>query len=307
VERLLGEHTRTLAALHGNSLVRRCEPEVGRMSVAVRTAVVATPAPAGSPGPRWVDLVRRFEAVGWRTVLMPDTLWTPSPFPTLAAAASATSTLRLRTWVVAAPFRTPGALVREVTALQVLSDARFELGIGPGRPDAEAETARLGAVWGRAADRIAQVVAAVTAVREQVRPVPPVAVAAGGNHMIAAAADLTTGPEDRIALAIGPLATADELANAASRVQDLAGRRVRLSHQVSGLGDAVPAGLRRRGIDAATMRERRAAGWFPGDDPDAAAAALAERAEVLGIDEVVVPAELAEAFGPVLHRVAEAS
>jgi alkanesulfonate monooxygenase SsuD/methylene tetrahydromethanopterin reductase-like flavin-dependent oxidoreductase (luciferase family) len=272
------------------------------MRVAVQTAVVATPSPSGTPAARWVELVRRFEAGGWRTVLVPDTLRTPSPFPTLAAAAAATSTLRLRSWVVAAPFRTPGALVREVAAVQALSDGRFELGIGPGRPDAEAETARLGAAWGGAAERIRQVVAAVTAVREQVRPVPPVAVAAGGNVMLAAAADLATGPEDRIALAVSPLATVDELTQAAHRVHDLAGRRVRLTHQVSGIGDDVPARLRQAGIDGATMSARGAAGWFAADDPDAAAAALTERAEVLGIDEIVVPAELAEAFAPVLER-----
>jgi alkanesulfonate monooxygenase SsuD/methylene tetrahydromethanopterin reductase-like flavin-dependent oxidoreductase (luciferase family) len=274
------------------------------MSLAVQTAVIATPAPPGSPGPSWRDLTRRLETDGWRTLLVPDTLWTPSPFPTLAAAAAATSALRLRTWVVAAPFRTPGVLVREVAALQVLSEGRFELGIGPGRPDAEAETARLGASWGRAAERIRQVIDAVAAVREQVRPVPPVAVAAGGNHMIAAGADLVTGPEDRIALAIGPLATAGELAQAANRVHDIAGRRVRLSHQVWGFGDAVPARLRQSGIDAGAMRERGAAGWFAGDAPEAAAAALAERAQTLGIDEVVVPAELAGAFVPVLERLA---
>jgi alkanesulfonate monooxygenase SsuD/methylene tetrahydromethanopterin reductase-like flavin-dependent oxidoreductase (luciferase family) len=274
------------------------------MSMAVHTAVIATPAPTGSPGQRWVDLAQRLEAGGWRTLLVPDTLWTPSPFPTLAAAAAGTSSLRLRTWVVAAPFRTPGALAREVAALQVLSGSRFELGIGPGRPDAEAETARLGAVWGRAAERIGQVVAAVAAVRELVRPVPPMAVAAGGTHMITAAADLVTGPDDRIALAVGPLATADELARAAARVHDVAGRRVRLSHQVSGIGDAVPAWLRQSGLDAGTMREHGAAGWFAGDDPGAAAAALTERAEALGVDEVVVPAELAEPFGPVLERLA---
>jgi alkanesulfonate monooxygenase SsuD/methylene tetrahydromethanopterin reductase-like flavin-dependent oxidoreductase (luciferase family) len=272
------------------------------MSVAVQTAVIATAAPGGSGGPSWMDLARQLETGGWHTLLVPDTLSTPSPFPTLAAAAAVTSRLRLRTWVAAAPFRTPGVLAREVAALQVLSDARFELGIGPGRPDAEAETARLGASWGRAAERIGQVVAAVAAVREQVRPVPPVAVAAGGNHMISAAADLATGPEDRIALAVGPLATADELAQAANRVQNIAGRRVRLSHQVSGLGDAVPARLRQSGIDAAAMRDRGAAGWFPTDDPAAAAAALTERAETLGIDEIVVPAELAGAFAPVLEQ-----
>jgi alkanesulfonate monooxygenase SsuD/methylene tetrahydromethanopterin reductase-like flavin-dependent oxidoreductase (luciferase family) len=272
------------------------------MSGRVRTAVVAAPATPGTPGPPWTELVRRLEAAGWGTLLVPDTLWTPSPFPTLATAAAVTSVLRLRTWVVAAPFRTPGALAREVAALQALSDGRFELGIGAGRPDAEVEAARLGAVWGRAAERIAQVTAAVAAVREQVRPAPAVAVAAGGNTMLAAAADLVTGPDDRIGLAVGPLATVDELTETAHRVAAIAGRTVRLSHQLSGIGDAVPTWLARNGLDAAAMQSRGAAGWFPGNEPDAVAATLVERAATLGVDEVVVPAELAQAFAPVLQR-----
>jgi alkanesulfonate monooxygenase SsuD/methylene tetrahydromethanopterin reductase-like flavin-dependent oxidoreductase (luciferase family) len=265
----------------------------------VRTAVVATPA---APGPAWADLVSGLEAAGWGTLLVPDTLWTPSPFPTLAAAAAATSRMHLRTWVVAAPLRTPGALVREVSALQLLSGGRFELGVGPGRPEAETEAERLGAPWGSAVERIEQVVAAVGAVREQIAPAPAVAVAAGGNRMLQAAVDLVPGPEDRIALAVGPLATVEELARAAERVHTLAGRRIRLSHQVTSIGETVPAWLARGGLEAAFLRDRGAAGWFPADDPDAVAATLTRRADELGIDEVVVPAELAGAFAPVLSH-----
>jgi alkanesulfonate monooxygenase SsuD/methylene tetrahydromethanopterin reductase-like flavin-dependent oxidoreductase (luciferase family) len=265
----------------------------------VRTAVVATPA---APGQAWGELVQGLEAAGWGGLLVPDTLWTPSPFPALAAAAAATARMRLRTWVVAAPLRTPGALVREVSALQLLSGGRFELGVGPGRPDAQAEAERLGAPWGAAVERIQQVVAAVGAVRGQVAPVPAVAVAAGGNRMLQAAVDLVTGADDRIALAVGPLATTDELAQAADRVHTLAGRRVRLSHQITSIGNDIPGWLARGGLEAALLRDRGAAGWFPADDPDAVAAALTRRAAELGIDEVVVPAELAGAFTPVLSR-----
>jgi alkanesulfonate monooxygenase SsuD/methylene tetrahydromethanopterin reductase-like flavin-dependent oxidoreductase (luciferase family) len=268
----------------------------------VRPAVVATPDASGAA---WRELAQALEAAGWGTVLVPDTLRTPSPFPTLAAAAAATTRLRLRTWVVAAPLRTPGALVREVSALQLLSGGRFELSIGPGRPDAQAEAERLGAPWGSASARIQQVIDAVGAVRAQVTPAPAVAVAAGGNRMLQAAVDLVTGAEDRIALAVGPLATPEELAQAADRVHTLAGRRVRLSHQITGIGDVVPAWLARGGLEAALLRERGAAGWFPADGPDAVAAALTRRADELGIDEVVVPAELTGAFAPVLSRLAE--
>src|SRR3954452_1475351 len=111
----------------------------------VRTAVVATP---GAPGPAWGEFVHGLEAGGWGTLLLPDTLWAAAPFPALAAPAAPTTRLRLRTWVVAAPLRTPGALVREVSALQLLSGGRFELGVGPGRPEAQGGGPRPGAAGG---------------------------------------------------------------------------------------------------------------------------------------------------------------
>src|SRR4051812_20826850 len=168
----------------------------------VRSAVVATPDTSAG---KWTDVVRALETAGWETLLVPDTLWTPSPFPALAAAASVTTTLRLRPWVLAAPTRTTGALVREVKTVQQLSDGRFELGIGTGRPDAEQEAQRLGAAWGTPGERIATLEQAVTAVRDQVDPAPPVVVAASGPRMLALAGRLA----DRVAPALPPAATAE--------------------------------------------------------------------------------------------------
>lgn len=53
-------------------------------------------------------------------------------FPVLTAAASVTSRIRLGTLVTSPNFRHPVALVREVLALDDISDGRFELGIGSG-------------------------------------------------------------------------------------------------------------------------------------------------------------------------------
>src|SRR4051812_6396812 len=143
---------------------------------------------AGRPasGEDWLATARRVETLGYDTLLLPDTIHTPSPFPALAAAAAATSTLRVGPWVLAAPFRAPAVVVRETAALQLLSGGRFELGIGTGRPDAAAEAQLLGEAWGSAADRIARLVDVVAAVREQASPVPPVVVAGAGPRVLAA-------------------------------------------------------------------------------------------------------------------------
>ena len=63
---------------------------------------------------------------------VPDHLGAPAPFPTLMAAAAATTTLRVGTFVLNACFYKPALLARDVQALRDLSDGRFELGLGAG-------------------------------------------------------------------------------------------------------------------------------------------------------------------------------
>jgi alkanesulfonate monooxygenase SsuD/methylene tetrahydromethanopterin reductase-like flavin-dependent oxidoreductase (luciferase family) len=250
--------------------------------------------PTGS-GRAWTEQARSAEQQGWTSVLVPDTLWTPSTFPTLAAAAAVTTTLRLRTWVLAAPLRSPAAVVRESSALQVLSDGRFELGIGTGRPDAEREAGLLGVPWGSAADRIRQVEQVVAAVREQVHPVPRIVVTAAGPRMLAAAARSA----DRIGLALPPNATDQDLATSADRVRALASGPIGLSQQLSGLSGRLPAWLTSGGLDPQALADAGATGMLVGD-----AAAMAEtlrrRAETVGVSEFIVPGELADDFAPVI-------
>jgi len=264
----------------------------------VSCAVISVPGPDVRA---WLSSVRQLEEDGWDTLLMPDTLWTPSPFPALAAAAAVTSRLRLRTWVLAAPMRSAAAVVREVNALQQLSGGRFELGIGPGRPDAEGEAARLGVAWGRAGQRIAQVEQVADAVRQQARPAPPIVVAAAGDRMLAVAGRAA----DRIGLAAPPEATAEDLAATAGRARDAvasggAARRVGLTQQVFGLHGRLSQWLARAGLDASALTAAGAVGMLAGD-PQEIIGSVLERRDQLGIDELVVPAELAGDFLPVLQ------
>ena len=116
-------------------------------------ALVAVP---GESGRGWADQARAVEQPGLDQPPRPGHDVDPSPFPALAAAAGATNTLRLRTWVIAAPLRSPAAVVREAAALQRLSDGRFELGIGSGRPDAEQRCGPVGRPLGTGRQRIDQ-------------------------------------------------------------------------------------------------------------------------------------------------------
>lgn len=91
------------------------------------TASVAT------DGAAWVALARRAEELGYASLVMPDHLTDQlAPVPALAAAAGATRTLRIGTFVLANDYRHPLLMAREAATLQLLSGGRFELGLGAG-------------------------------------------------------------------------------------------------------------------------------------------------------------------------------
>src|SRR5699024_11198343 len=70
-----------------------------------------------------------YDHLGWRSLV--DKPWFDS-VPTLTAAATVTSTLRLGTMVTSPDFRLPLHSAREVTALDDISDGRFTIGLGAG-------------------------------------------------------------------------------------------------------------------------------------------------------------------------------
>jgi probable F420-dependent oxidoreductase len=100
-----------------------------RFGVSVRTA--------GAAGD-WIGLARKVEALGYSTLNLPDHLTErPAPLPALAAAATATTRLRVGTLVLNNDFRHPVLVAREAATLDALSEGRFELGLGAGYAKAE--------------------------------------------------------------------------------------------------------------------------------------------------------------------------
>jgi alkanesulfonate monooxygenase SsuD/methylene tetrahydromethanopterin reductase-like flavin-dependent oxidoreductase (luciferase family) len=177
----------------------------------------------GSPrtGAEWMATVRRAAGLGYSTVLMPDGLQLPSPFPSLAMAA-AVADIRVGTFVVAAPLRTPRAAAWEAHTLTVLTDGRFDFGIGTGRPDAEQQTTEIGLRWGSAKDR-----------RDQVRETldqlakldgdrrTPIMLAAGGPRALALAA----ARADIVSLAKDAMTPRGEVLRLVRELRELAGSR----------------------------------------------------------------------------------
>lgn len=92
----------------------------------------------------WEERARRAEALGYATLLMADHIDNPwPPVPALAFAAAVTSTLRIGCTVFCNDFRHPAILAKDAAAIDVLSDGRFEFGLGAGWAKQEYEGAGL--------------------------------------------------------------------------------------------------------------------------------------------------------------------
>ncbi|KQO93786.1 LLM class flavin-dependent oxidoreductase [Leifsonia sp. Leaf264] len=246
----------------------------------------------------WADSAVEIEALGYSTLLVPDTLWTPSPFLVLTAAATTTSTLRLGTWVLSAPLRRPAEVVREAKTLQELSGGRLELGIGAGRPEGERDAAVLGAEWGSPRDRVDRVREVIAAVRAQVDPAPTIVVAGQGDRMLRIAGDAAS----TLALPVPPVTDLDGLVVTTDRVTAIAGRGLELSLAVAGVGDDLPPWLRQQmGLTPDSLRRSGSVALLSGDvgrDADT----LDRLRSRTGISYLTVPGEFASRLAPLVAR-----
>ncbi len=162
-------------------------------------------------GEAWLARARRAEALGYDVLLVPDHLSGQlSPVPALAAAAAATTRLRIGSYVFVNDFRHPLLLAREAATLDVLSGGRLEFGIGAGWR--VSDYSQLGVTYdppGRRIDRLEEALAiirrlfagetvthagqAYTVSRARLAPLPvqrpiPVMLGGGGPRLLRVAA-----------------------------------------------------------------------------------------------------------------------
>jgi probable F420-dependent oxidoreductase len=116
-----------------------------------RFGVVAAYAPSHTA---WIATARRVEELGYSTLLMPDrtTIGGLAPLTALAVAAEATISLRVGSYVFCNEYRHPVILAREAATLDLLSDGRFELGLGAGVGPYESQ--RMGIPFANAGARV---------------------------------------------------------------------------------------------------------------------------------------------------------
>jgi probable F420-dependent oxidoreductase len=90
----------------------------------------------------WAETARKVEDLGYSSLTLSDHFGDQlAPVPAMAAAAAATTTLRIGTLVFDNDYKHPLVLAKEAATLDVLSDGRLELGLGAGWMKADYEQA----------------------------------------------------------------------------------------------------------------------------------------------------------------------
>jgi probable F420-dependent oxidoreductase len=291
---------------------------------AFRFGVVAAHARSGE---EWVRKAQRIEELGYSTLVMPDGLrYTLSPLPALAAAAAATHTLRVGTYVIDNDYRNPVQLAKEAATLDFLSGGRLELGIGAGRPAAAEDNRMLGIPFESGGTRLARLAESLTIVKRLLegkpaslngahytvegaqvdpkgvqQPRPPILIAGSGKQMLRLAAR----EADTVALGVQPTATEAEVAEKIGWLREAAGDRyahIELNMNMMAVGQQIARYVASQvGVDAETFGRTGSASALVGSTQEMCDT-LERRRETLGISYVVVGDELMEALAPVVER-----
>jgi alkanesulfonate monooxygenase SsuD/methylene tetrahydromethanopterin reductase-like flavin-dependent oxidoreductase (luciferase family) len=264
-----------------------------------RFGVVATP---HSGAQAWRETARRIAGLGYDSLLMPDGLQLLAPFPSLAVAA-AEADITVGTFVLAAPLRPPRSVAWEAHSMSVLTEGRFEFGIGTGRPAVEEFARELGLPYGTAAERLAQVGEAIDHLRALDGPSmhTPVLMAAGGPRARALAAEQA----DIVTLATGPLAGRGEVISVAGDLRAKAGERwdeIAVAMNLFVVGDQVTPWLAKQiGADVSTLIENDSLMVLQGSTQEMVDE-LERRRDQLGLCYLAVNGEFVEALAPVVER-----
>jgi probable F420-dependent oxidoreductase len=287
-----------------------------------RFGLVSAPAAlGGAPKPvtarEWEERARRAEDLGFSTLLLPDASTLPASFPYLAVAAAGTERLRLGNFVLPAPLRTAGSIAWDAATLDQLSGGRFELGLGAGRPGADADARVLGVPYGSAGERVRKVGEIIEAVRGVFadaiagkdglgsfqpvqRPAPPIMVAACGERL------LTVAARQADIVAIQARTEAD-LRDKLRVVRDAAGDRfdeLELSLNVFAIGDGeLPPWLAQFGVDVAQAVDNQLLTVVNGDTATAVDV-LKRRRDEFGISYVTFNEFALENAIPVVEKLA---
>jgi probable F420-dependent oxidoreductase len=196
----------------------------------------------------WRALARRVEDLGYHRLTVSDHLDDQlAPVAALMAAADATTDLRVGVLVLSNDYRHPAVLAKEAATLDILSEGRFELGLGAGWMTTDYE--RAGIPMDPAGVRIARLEEAVQVVRGLLSAGP--CTFAGEHYRIDGLAGSPLPLQQPLPLLIG---------GGGRKVLELAGRHA----DIVGLNPKLPGGVidAAAGPDATAAATERKIGWI---------------------------------------------
>ncbi len=211
--------------------------------------------PADATG--WREQARRIESLGYASITMPDHFGDQlAPVPALAAAAEATTSVRIGALVFDNDYKHPVVLAKELATMDVLSDGRLEIGVGAGWMETDYRAS--GIPYDRPGVRIDRFVEGIAVIKGAMadgpfsfsgehytitdydgqpspvqRPHPPILVGGGGPRVLAVAAreaDIVGINGTLTAGVIGPEAistmTLEAVEQRIAHVREVAGQRI---------------------------------------------------------------------------------
>jgi probable F420-dependent oxidoreductase len=276
----------------------------------------------------WLASARRAEELGFSSFLIPDTLGqTFAPIPALAAIVAATQRLRVGTYVLANDFRNPVLLAGECATIDFLSDGRFELGIGVGRPGVDHDNRKLGIATDAGGVRVSRLTESIRIIKSLLqgqvvsttgtyysvdgadtfpkpvqRPHLPILIAGAGSRLLALAAR----EADIIALALPPETGEAVFKQKVAEVAEAAGDRfdkLELNFNLVSAGDQIPPWFAHMGVDPVALARAGSPAVLTGS-VDTMCDQLLRQRESLGISYITLGEFYMEALAPVVERLA---
>ena len=290
-------------------------------------------------GKAWRDRARLVEALGYQVLYLPDHFGEQlAPIAALMSAADATSTLRVGSLVFDNDYRHPVVLAKEVATLDLLSDGRFDLGLGAGW--LASDYAQAGIPYDSPGVRIERMEEGLRIIKGLLaggsfsftgkhykitdlegwplpvqKPHPPVLIGGGGRRMLSLAAreadivnvnfDLREG---RVSRRTAQSGFADATVEKLAWIKEAAGERfehlelgawVFMANVTEGREDVAAALATGFGAEARDVLEMP---HFLIGTVDQLIDDLRDRRERYGFSFVVVPGDAAEAFAPVVAQ-----
>ena len=289
----------------------------------------------------WRDKARLVESLGYTAVYLPDHFSDQlGPVAALTAAADATSTLRVGSLVFDNDYRHPVVLAKEAATIDLLSEGRLDFGLGAGWMSSDYEKA--GIPLDSAGTRIERMEEGLKVIkglwaggsfsfsgkhyqvkdlegtpRPVQKPHPPIVLGGGGRKMLTLAGreadivnvnyDLREGRINRKVARTGLAGATDEKL---AWIKESAGPRIdqlelSVLIQVATLTDdrETMAAAMASAIDVDPRDILETPHFLIGTIEDIAKDLRARR-DRFGISYVIVPGEVAEAFAPVVEKLA---